>query len=212
EKYRKKIREFLDRELPDNWSEDYAHGVGSVTQIDFSREFCPKLAAEGLLLPQWPKEWGGQDGEPWEQFILAEEMKFVGEPRGPQYMNVNWLGPTLMKYGTPEQQAEHLPRVAAGTVVWCQGYSEPGAGTDLAALQTKAERLGDAYVINGSKIWTSYAGKADWCFLLARTGAGRKDISIFLVPMTSPGVTVVPMPGLVEDGHLHEVFFTDVQV
>ena len=210
--YRKKVQAFIKRELPENWYQDYAFGVGSVPQIDFSRKFCAKLAEEDLLLPHWPVEYGGRDAEQWEQFILAEEMKMNGEPRGPQYMNVNWLGPTLMKFGTPAQKKEHLARIATGTVVWCQGYSEPGAGTDLAALQTKAVREGDDYIVNGSKIWTSYAGKADWCFLLVRTGPERKNISILLVPMDTPGISVVPMPGLVENGHLHEVFLTDVRV
>lgn len=210
--YRKKVQAFIKRELPDNWYQDYAFGVGSVPQIEFSRKFCAKLAEEDLLLPHWPVEYGGRDAEQWEQFILAEEMKMNGEPRGPQYMNVNWLGPTLMKFGTAAQKKEHLARIATGNVVWCQGYSEPGAGTDLAALQTKAVRDGEDYVVNGSKIWTSYAGKADWCFLLVRTGPERKNISILLVPMNSPGISVVPMPGLVENGHLHEVFLTDVRV
>ena len=213
EAFRAKVRTALDELLPDDWDTHYApQGYGSADQIAFSREFCPKLAERGLLTPHWPRAWGGNDAEPWDQFVLAEEMKWRGEPRGPQYMNVNWLGPTLMKYGTPEQQREHMPRIARGEVIWCQGYSEPGAGTDLAALQTKAERRGDGYVINGQKIWTSYALKADFCFLLARTGAGRKEISIFLMPMTTPGVEVRPFPGLVGEGHLNEVFLTDVVV
>ncbi len=210
--YRERVQKFIADELPEDWFENYVHGVGSTKQIDFSRIFCGKLAEADLLLPHWPSEYGGKDGEPWEQFILAEEMKYNSEPRGPQYMNVNWLGPVLMKFGTEEQKAQHLPPIAAGNIVWCQGYSEPNAGTDLAALQTKAVRDGDKYIINGSKIWTSYAGKADWCFLLARTAPERKSISIFMLPMSSPGITVVPMPGLVENGHLHEVFFTDVEV
>ena len=213
EAFRAKVRTALDELLPDDWDTHYApQGYGSADQIAFSREFCPKLAERGLLTPHWPRAWGGNDAEPWDQFVLAEEMKWRGEPRGPQYMNVNWLGPTLMKYGTPEQQREHMPRIARGEVIWCQGYSEPGAGTDLAALQTKAERRGDGYVINGQKIWTSYALKADFCFLLARTGPGRKEISIFLTPMTTPGVEVRPFPGLVGEGHLNEVFLTDVVV
>lgn len=212
DRYRMRVREFLEQELPDDWFENYAHGFGTPEQIEFSRAFCPKLAKEGLLLPHWPKEYGGQDGQPWEQFILAEELWSWSEPRGPQYMNVNWIGPALMRFGTPEQKAEHLTRIAEGTVIWCQGFSEPQAGTDLAALQTKAERRGDVYVINGMKIWTSYSYKADWCFLLARTGPERKAISVFLVPMDSPGISVVPFPGLPEYGHLNEVFFQDVEV
>jgi alkylation response protein AidB-like acyl-CoA dehydrogenase len=211
--YRQTVRKALDELLPDDWDTRYApQGYGSADQIDFSREFCPQLAERRLLTPHWPEAWGGDGAEPWAQFILAEEMKWRGEPRGPQYMNVNWLGPVLMKYGTPEQRAEHLPKIAKGEAIWCQGYSEPGAGTDLAALQTRAVRDGDHYVVNGSKIWTSYSYKADYCFLLARTGQGRKDISIFLVPMDTPGVDVRPFPGLVSDGHLNEVFLTDVRV
>lgn len=213
ERYRAEVRQALAELLPANWYDDYAPlGMGSDEQVEFSRGFGAKLAERGLLLPHWPAEYGGRDGDPWEQFILAEEMKLAGEPRGPQYMNVNWLGPTLMKYGTPQQKAEHLPRIASGTVIWCQGYSEPGAGTDLAALQTRAELRGDHYVVNGSKIWTSYSRRADWCFLLARTGQERKAISIFLVPMTTPGIEVRSFPGLTERGHLNEVFFTDVKV
>ncbi|MET0376076.1 MAG: acyl-CoA dehydrogenase family protein, partial [Rhizorhabdus sp.] len=178
--YRSRVRDALDALLPDDWDSLYApQGYGSAAQIDFSRRFCPQLAEQSLLVRHWPAEWGGESADPWEQFILAEEMKWRGEPRGPQYMNVNWLGPTLMKYGTAQQQAEHLVRIARGEVIWCQGYSEPGAGTDLAALQTRAEPRGDIYVVNGQKIWTSYARLADFCFLLARTGPGRKDISIF---------------------------------
>lgn len=210
--YRTEVREALDELLPENWAEISRDGMGSAPQIDFSKQFAPKLAERGLLLPHWPQALGGRDATPWEQFILAEEMKSAGEPRGPQYMNVNWIGPTLMRYGTPAQQEEHLGRIAAGNVIWCQCYSEPGAGTDLAALQTKAERRGDVYVVNGQKIWTSYSYRADWCFLLVRTGPGRKDITILMLPMSTPGVEVRPFPGLVEQGHLNEVFFTDVEV
>jgi alkylation response protein AidB-like acyl-CoA dehydrogenase len=213
ERYRARVQEALDELLPDDWFTRYApQGNVSDDQIEHSRIFCPGLAERGLLVPHWPKELGGEDGEPWEQFILAEEMNAAGDPRGPQYMNVNWLGPTLMKYGTEEQKAKHLGPVARGEVVWCQGYSESGAGTDLAALQTRAERRGEVYVINGAKIWTSYARKADYCFLLARTGPERKQISIFLTPMSSPGIEVVSFPGMVCDGHLNEVFLTDVEV
>jgi alkylation response protein AidB-like acyl-CoA dehydrogenase len=210
--YRAEVRSFLERELPQDWFENYAFGLGSVEQIEFSREFCPKLAKENYLLPQWPKQFGGLESSPWNQFILSEEMWTYSEPRGPQYMNVNWIGPALMKFGTPEQKALHLPPMAAGNVIWCQGFSEPQAGTDLAALTTRAERRDDVYVVNGQKIWTSYSYNADWCFLLARTSSSRKSISIFLVPMNSPGIKVLPFPGLPPSGHLNEVFFTDVEV
>lgn len=143
---------------------------------------------------------------------MAEEMWMAGEPRGGQYMNVNWIGPTLMKYGTDSQQTRYIPPMAAGQTLWCQGFSEPEAGSDLASLKTRAERDGSDYVINGQKIWTSYAGMADTCFLLARTGSGRKDISIFLVPMDSAGITVREIPSIIGEGDIHEVFFDDVRV
>jgi alkylation response protein AidB-like acyl-CoA dehydrogenase len=211
--YRKRVRAALAELLPPDWDEVYVpQSYASDAQIEFSRTFCAELAKRGLLVPHWPKQYGGNDAEDWEHFILAEEMKAAGEPRGPQYMNVNWIGPTLMRFGTDEQRAQHLLGISSGKVIWCQGFSEPSAGTDLAALKTRAERHGDHYILNGSKIWTSYARKADWCFLLARTGAGRKEISVFLIPMNTPGISVTSFPGLIKDGHLNEVFLTDVKV
>ena len=211
--FRRRVRQALDELLPANWYEHYVpQSYASDDQIAFSREFCGKLAERGLLVSHWPKEFGGEARDAWEQFILAEEMKSAGEPRGPQYMNVNWIGPTLLTFGTPEQKARHLPALSRGEVIWCQGFSEPSAGTDLAALKTKAERQGDDYIINGSKIWTSYARRADWCFLLARTGPARKEVSVFLVPMNTPGITVKSFPGLTKDGHLNEMFFSDVRI
>jgi alkylation response protein AidB-like acyl-CoA dehydrogenase len=136
----------------------------------------------------------------------------VGEPRGGQYMNVNWIGPTLMKFGSPEQQERYIASMARGETLWCQGFSEPEAGSDLASLRTRAERHGSNYRVNGQKIWTSYAGAADTCYLLARTGQGKNGISIFLVPMDTPGITVRDIPSLIGEGDIHEVFFDDVEV
>lgn len=209
--YRARVRTFIQENLPDNW-EQLAHGPGSREQSDFSKVFCGKLAKAGLLIPHWPKAWGGDDAGPWSLFIMAEEMWMAGEPRGGQYMNVNWIGPTLMKYGTDVQQTRYIPPMAQGQTLWCQGFSEPEAGSDLASLKTRAERDGDNYTINGQKIWTSYAGMADTCFLLARTGSGRKDISIFLVPMGSAGITVREIPSIIGEGDIHEVFFDGVRV
>lgn len=213
--YRARIREFLRRELPADWDRISRHGPGSHEQTAFSLDFCPKLAAEGLLVPHWPKQWGGQDRPTWEHFILGEEMWAVGEPRGAQYMNVNWIGPTIMRFGTDEQKQRYLPPMAAGRAIWCQGFSEPNAGSDLASLRTRAVADGDDYVINGQKIWTSYAGLAENCFLLARTGdvsAGKAAIAIFIVPMSTPGIEVRAIPSLIGHGDIHEVFFTDVRV
>jgi len=211
--YRSRVRGILEDNLPANWDEIAVHGPGSELQTDFSRDFCKLLAAEGLLIPHWPSTHGGADGQPWDHFILGEEIWAAGEPRGPQYMNVNWIGPVLMRYATPEQQQKYLPPIVAGDVIWCQGFSEPSSGSDLASLRTKAERVDGGYIVNGAKVWTSYARLADYCFLLTRTSAGKSGIAILLVDMkNSPGIQVKQIPALIGEGDIHEVFFTDVFV
>lgn len=213
EAFRHRVRDFLKRKLPSDWEALSRDGPGSAEQTAFSREFCPKLAAEGLLVPHWPLEQGGRGSPAWEHFILGEEMWAAGEPRGAQYMNVNWIGPTIMRFGSEAQKRLYLPEMAAGTVIWCQGFSEPSSGSDLASLRTRATASGDNYVINGSKVWTSYAALADHCFLLARTGGpGKSGIAIFLVAMSTPGITVRPIPSLLGRGDIHEVFFDDMTV
>lgn len=209
--FRATVRYFLAAHLPKDW-ESLAHGPGSQSQSAFSKRFCAQLAAVGLLMPHWPKRWGGNDADPWTAFILAEEMWEAGEPRGGQYMNVNWIGPTLMRFGNPEQQERYIPPMARGETLWCQGFSEPEAGSDLASLRTRAEKHGAGYRINGQKIWTSYAGDADTCFLLARTSPGKSGISVFLLPMDTPGITVRQIPSIVGEGDIHEVFFDDVEI
>jgi alkylation response protein AidB-like acyl-CoA dehydrogenase len=213
--FRDRVRAFLARELPPDWLRIARHGPGSAEQTAFSLQFCPRLAEAGLLVPHWPQDRGGGGGSVWQHVILGEEMWAAGEPRGPQYMNVNWIGPVLMRFGTPEQQARFLPPIAAGRAIWCQGFSEPGAGSDLASLRTRAVRDGDDYVITGQKIWTSYAKLAQTCFLLARVGAegeGKSAIAIFLVPMDTPGIEVRAIPSLIGHGDIHEVFLTEVRV
>jgi alkylation response protein AidB-like acyl-CoA dehydrogenase len=209
--FRSTVRSFLAAHLPSDW-ESLAHGPASESQAAFSKRFCKELAAAGLLVPHWPSRWGGRDADPWIAFILAEEMWEAGEPRGGQYMNVNWIGPTLMRFGSEEQQARYIPPMARGETIWCQGFSEPEAGSDLASLRTRAEKHGSSYRINGQKIWTSYAGHADTCFLLARTASGREGISIFLLPMDTPGILVRQIPSLIGEGDIHEVFFDEVEL
>ncbi|MFA5941592.1 MAG: acyl-CoA dehydrogenase family protein [Sinimarinibacterium sp.] len=209
--FRAAVREFLAAHLPPDW-ESLAHGPGSQAQSAFSKKFCAELAAAGLLVPHWPQRWGGRDADAWTAFILAEEMWMAGEPRGGQYMNVNWIGPILMRFGTEEQQTGYIPPIARGETIWCQGFSEPEAGSDLASLRTRAEKDGTGYRINGQKIWTSYAGHADTCFLLARTAPGKSGMSVFLVPMNTPGITVRQIPSVIGEGDIHEVFLDDVLV
>jgi len=215
EKHRAEFRAFLDETLPEDWEDLSKDGPGSDRQSEFSRFFCGKLAEKGWLTQHWPSEFGGKDATPWRHSIIGEECWAVGEPRGAQYMNVNWIGPAIMKFGTDEQRALHLPRISSGQVLWCQGFSEPEAGSDLAALRTQALKVGDHYVVNGSKIWTSYCNHAEFCFLLVRTDPSstrHRGISVLLVPMDTPGIEVREIPSVVGKRYFHEVFFTDVEV
>ena len=213
--FKRELREFLDQTLPPDWEELSKEGPGSDAQAEFSRRFCRALAERGWLTQHWPAEYGGRDAPAWRHAILGEELWAIGEPRGPQYMNVNWIGPAIMKYGTPEQKAYHLPRISAGDVLWCQGFSEPEAGSDLAALRCAARRDGADYVIDGSKIWTSYANHADFCILLVRTdpdSTRQRGISVLLVPMDTPGIEVREIPSIVGERYFHEVFFSAARV
>jgi alkylation response protein AidB-like acyl-CoA dehydrogenase len=183
--------------------------------LSVAQEFCGLLAERGLLCMAWPEDYGGRGASAWEQTVVREEMWAQHEPRGAQYMGVNWVGPTIMRHGTDEQKAMHLPLIARGEVIWCQGFSEPDAGSDLASLQTAARRDGEGWHVTGQKIWTSYATMAQWCFLLARTSTGEKKqqgLTIFLVPMTAPGIEVRPIDCMLGPHHLNEVFFDDVWV
>jgi alkylation response protein AidB-like acyl-CoA dehydrogenase len=209
---RHELRELVKSHIPQDF-------LGAFTDdpADFEvvQRFCRLLATRGLLCLAWPKEFGGGGGSVWEQTVVREEMWAHHEPRGAQYMGVNWVGPTLMRYGTPEQQRKHLPPIARGEVIWCQGFSEPEAGSDLASARTAARRDGDGWRISGQKIWTSYATMAQWCFLLARTSKEEKKqrgLTIFLVPMEDPAIQVRPIRCMIGPHHLNEVFFDDLTV
>jgi alkylation response protein AidB-like acyl-CoA dehydrogenase len=196
--------------------------------LEVAQRFCRVLAERGLLCLAWPERFGGRDASPWEQTVVREEMWAHHEPRGAQYMGVNWVGPAIMRHGTPEQQRKHLPAIARGEVIWCQGFSEPDAGSDLASLRTAARRVqgdsgqalgrragGGSWLVSGQKIWTSYATMAQWCFLLARTSRGEKKqqgITVFLVPMSARGIEVRPIRSMLGPHHLNEVFFDDLRV
>ncbi|WP_328392797.1 acyl-CoA dehydrogenase family protein [Nocardia sp. NBC_00416] len=210
-----KLRGELRRLIADEVPADY---LGAFTDdpadLAVAQRFCATLAERGLLCLAWPEEFGGRGASIWEQTVVREEMWAQHEPRGAQYMGVNWVGPTIMRHGTPEQQRKHLQPIARGEVVWCQGFSEPDAGSDLASLRTRARRDGDGWSISGQKIWTSYASMAQWCFLLARTSnAGRKQqgLTVFLLPMSDPGITVRPIRSMLGPHHLNEVFFDGVR-
>ena len=213
--FRDKLRVFLAERLPDDWEEFSKHGPASPALTEFAKTFCAQLAEAGMLFPHWPVEAGGQGLGPWHQQILAEVMWEAGEPRGGQYMNVNWIGPTLMKYGTEAQKERYLKPITEGKLLWCQGFSEPNSGSDLASLRTRAVREGDTYRINGQKIWTSFGAVSDYCYLICRTrkeGPPHAGISEIIVPMNTPGIEVREIKDLTTNRHFCEVFFTDVRV
>ncbi|TQS43323.1 acyl-CoA dehydrogenase family protein [Cryptosporangium phraense] len=212
EALRSELRQLVTDHLP-------AGFLGAFTDdpddLATAQRFCGVLADRGLLCPAWPSELGGRGASVWEQTVVREEMWAHHEPRGAQYMGVNWVGPTIMRHGTPAQQGEHLPPIASGEVIWCQGFSEPDAGSDLASLRMEARADGDGWRLRGQKIWTSYATMAQWCFLLARTSRGEKrqqGLTVFLTPMTTTGIEVRPIRSLMGPHHLNEVFFDDVRV
>ncbi|MGY1897333.1 acyl-CoA dehydrogenase family protein [Nocardia gipuzkoensis] len=209
---RGELRRLIAEEVP----ADY---LGAFTDdpadLAVAQRFCRVLAEQGLLCAAWPAEFGGRGASVWEQTVVREEMWAHHEPRGAQYMGVNWVGPTIMRHGTAEQQRKHLPPIARGAAIWCQGFSEPDSGSDLASLRTTARRDGDGWRISGQKIWTSYATMAQWCFLLARTATrARKQqgLTVFLVPMSDPGIEVRPIRSMLGPHHLNEVFFDGVRV
>jgi alkylation response protein AidB-like acyl-CoA dehydrogenase len=211
--YRAEIKAFLRSHLPPDWS-GYDKADLPKYKAD-SNAFCGAMAERGWLTQNWPREYGGQEASPWRAAILNEELWPIGEPRGPQYMNVTWIGPAIMASGCEEQKLYHLSRISRGDVAWCQGFSEPDAGSDLPALRTRAVRDGDHYVVNGSKIWTSHVGTADFCFLLVRTDpdAGKRNgISILLMPMDTPGVEVRHIAGFAGEQAFHQLMFDDVRV
>ena len=210
---RQQLREFFKQELPDDrqLSEDE---VGSEEEWQFLRQFQKKLASRGWLVPHWPKQYGGADLGIMEQVIMREETAYHRAPLL-DIFGVNMLGPVLMMFGSEEQKQEFLPGIASAEVTWCQGYSEPAAGSDLASLQTRAVRDGDDYVVNGQKIWTTNAHRAEWMFMLARTdpeAPKHKGISFLIVPMSSPGITVQPLINMTDRHGFNEVFFEDVRV
>ena len=180
---------------------------------DDARLWLERMAGRGWTVPTWPEAYGGGGLTGAEAQVLGEEMKRIGA-RAPLFSFGIWmLGPVLLEYASEEQKRTHLPAIARGEIRWCQGYSEPGAGSDLAALQTRAEADGDDFVVNGQKVWTSYADQADWIFCLVRTDPRKHEgISFLLIDMASPGVEARPIRLISGASPFCETFFTDVRV
>ncbi len=211
--FRDEVRAWLQASLPADLREKgerYAH----LSKDDLMR-WHRILAEKGWVAPHWPKEWGGTGWNVVQRYIFEEELGYVGAPPLIPF-GLNMCAPVLLRFGTEAQKKRFLPRIYQGEDFWCQGYSEPGSGSDLASLKTKAIRQGDHYIVNGQKIWTTLAHYADWIFCLVRTDPTvekrQEGISFLLIDMKTPGITVRPLILMDKAHEVNEVFFDDVQV
>jgi alkylation response protein AidB-like acyl-CoA dehydrogenase len=189
-------------------------GRNAKFQNEDAKLWLERMGAKGWTAPTWPKEYGGGGLSPAENAVLQSELKRINARPALLSFGIWMLGPVLLEYANEEQKKEHLPKIVRGEIRWCQGYSEPGAGSDLAGLQTKCEDKGDHWLINGQKVWTSYANYADWCFCLVRTDTSVKHegISFVLIDMASPGVETRPIKLISGSSPFCETFFTDVKI
>jgi alkylation response protein AidB-like acyl-CoA dehydrogenase len=212
DQFRAEVRAFCEKELPDEVRRKQVRGQ-HLEKHEYVA-WLKKLGSKGWLTGKWPKEHGGQAWAPEQFMVFQEEIGRAGAPPVVPF-GPTMAGPVIYSFGNEEQKRQHLPGIINGDVWWCQGYSEPGAGSDLAALKTRADRDGDDYIVNGQKIWTSTAHWADWIFALVRTSQTAKKqegISFLLIDMKTPGITVRPIIGITLGHHLNEVFFDNVRV
>ena len=221
DEFRMQTRAFLEQKCPAEMRQPIRSegdicwgGRKWVFQSDAQRLWLEAMVARGWTVPDWPKDYGGGGLSPGEARILKEELHRINARPPLTSFGISMLGPALLKFGTPEQKKHYLPQIARGEIRWCQGYSEPGAGSDLAALNTKAEDKGDHWLVNGQKVWTSYADKADWIFCLVRTSSESKQggISFLLFDMETPGVSTKPILLISGSSPFCETFFDDVKV
>jgi alkylation response protein AidB-like acyl-CoA dehydrogenase len=219
--FRAEVRAFIAEQLPSSFGArapewgmfNTSRGANAVPPED-ARAWRKRLAARGWIAPAWPKEYGGAGMTVVEQAIFNEEMAEARAP-GAGGIAVGWAGPTIMTHGSEEQKRRFLPGILSGEETWCQGFSEPGAGSDLASLQTRAVRDGDDYVVNGQKIWTSGAHASQYMILLARTDPDapkHRGISYFILDMKSPGIQIQPLINILGDHSFNQVFFESVRV
>jgi len=214
EEFRGSVRLWLQENLPKSGLRGQTRSHGDKSTLQKMREWHRQLYEAGYLALSWPKEYGGQAMDPVRQAIVNEEMVRARAP-GAVGGGIPMLGPTLITWGTAEQKERYLPKVLTGEEIWCQGYSEPGAGSDLAALRTRAELSGDEFIVNGQKIWTSGAHYSDMMFCLVRTdfeAPKHRGISYILIDMKTPGITVRPLVQMTGERGFNEVFFDNVRV
>ena len=216
EAFRKEVRLWLERHLPDDLrGRGFAASRAEPDEVRKLRAWQKTMYEAGYVGMDWPREFGGRGASLLEQIILYQEMARAESPQLLNRGGLSMLGPTLMKYGTPAQRERFLRRILTADDIWCQGFSEPNAGSDLANLQTRAVREGDHFVVNGQKVWTSMGHVADWCFLLVRSdpeAAKHKGISFLLVDMKTPGITVRPLRQITGEAEFNEVFYDNVRI
>jgi alkylation response protein AidB-like acyl-CoA dehydrogenase len=215
EAFRQRVRSWLQSNIPDDWTKFGMSEVPRPEAYAFLRKWQAALFDAGFIGITWPKEYGGQGLTFVEEMILHQEMALQKSPPMLNVLGVGMAGPTIIAYGTEEQKKRYPAKILSCEEIWCQGYSEPNAGSDLASLQTRAVKDGDHWVINGQKVWTSLAHIADWMMLLARTDADapkHKGITYFLLDMKTPGVTVKPLKQLTGDAEFNEIFLDNVRV
>jgi alkylation response protein AidB-like acyl-CoA dehydrogenase len=215
ETFRQDIRSWFAENLPHEWKSAQVRRLSEDDAAATLRRWQLRLGEAGWLGLSWPKEYGGRGGTLMEQAIYLTEGHYADAPLPLDWVGLRLLGPTLMDVGSPELKARYLSRIVSGQMVWCQGFSETNAGSDLASLQTRAVLEGDHYVANGHKIWSTTAQYADWCILLARTNSEvpkHKGITMFAVDMKSPGVTVRPIKQIGATSEFNEIFFDNVKI
>lgn len=212
--FRDDVRRFLDEKFTPELREEAGRQSGVFADAELNRRWHRTLFEKGWIAPSWPKEYGGTGWSVVQKYIFDNECADAGTPSLPA-MGLQMCGPCLMGYGTAEQKAYYLPRILSGEHYWCQGYSEPQSGSDLASLQARAVREGDHYVVNGSKIWTTHAHFANWMFLLVRTDTVAKPqagISFLLLDMNTPGLTIKPIITMSGEHEVNQCFFDDVRI
>jgi alkylation response protein AidB-like acyl-CoA dehydrogenase len=209
ESFREEIRAWLDANLPENFQD-----LKGEERKQFNEQWVRKLFEGGWICASWPKEYGGKGLTTMQQVVLSEEFARAGAPMRADFFGDTLVGPTILQWGTEEQKKEFLPQILKGQIAWCQGFSEPDAGSDLAGLSARAELDGDEWVVNGQKVWTTQAQYADYVFLLARTDPSapkHAGISYLLVPMKQPGVEVRPIEQVDGSNEFNEVFFNNAR-
>jgi alkylation response protein AidB-like acyl-CoA dehydrogenase len=215
EAFRREVRTWLKTNVPKRSEEDDNREPADPERIRQLKAWQRKLYQAGYVAMGWPKEHGGQGADLMRQSILNQELVAARAPALIGLMGVQMVGPTLIQYGSAEQRRRFLPKILTADEIWCQGYSEPGSGSDLASLKTRAELVGDEFIVNGQKVWTSSAQFADWMFCLVRTDPNapkHHGISYMLIDMKSPGISVRPLIQMTGDAGFNEVFFDNVHV